>query len=79
MLTTASCEHSGAKAKDGVVGDANGVGFVLGSNDGCDRSEHLFVICRHAFLHICQNRRWIECTRTFGNYATQNASGTTLD
>ena len=51
-------------AKHGVVGNSDGVGFILCGDDGGHRAEHLIVISRHAGVHVFQH-----CCRIIGTFS----------
>ena len=52
-------QHARAEAELAVVGDADGVGLVLGRDDRGDRAEHLLVVRRLPGADVGQHGRRI--------------------
>src|SRR5438552_1923617 len=69
----------GAEPEGRVVGEANGIRLVLGTDDGGDGPEGLLVERRHAALDGGEQCRRIERALAVGDRATQEQLRPALD
>src|SRR5450631_716011 len=64
-------DHAGAKPELRLVGDADGIGFVLCLDDGCHGTEYLLLIYRHSGTHIRHHGWRVPGSPKFGDFSAR--------